>query len=226
MQCVILAAGAGTRLRPLTWHVPKPMIRVAGKNLLEHNFDNLPKEIDEIILVIGYMGQQIINHFGNNYKGLKITYVKQKKLLGTGQALHECRDILSNRFMVMMGDDIYSASDMNKSLVHEQCMLVSEINGKYLGGRIVTNEAGNLADIVEGVHNRKQSLVNTGLYVLTDKFFKYPLVRLKDKEEFGLPQTLVEVSRDYPIKIIKATKWLQINSIEGLRMAERVLSKR
>jgi NDP-sugar pyrophosphorylase family protein len=225
MQCVILAAGSGTRLRPLTFHVPKPMIRVAGKNLLEHNLDNLPKEIDEIILVINYMGQQIINHFGNNYKGRKITYIKQKKLLGTGNALHECRDILNNRFMVMMGDDIYSASDMNKSLTQDQCMLVSEISGKYLGGRIVTDEAGNLSDIQEGVHNRKQSLVNTGLYVLTDKFFKYPLVKLKDKEEFGLPQTLVEVSRDYPVKIIKATKWLQINSIEGLRTAQRLLAK-
>jgi glucose-1-phosphate thymidylyltransferase len=198
---------------------------VAGKNLLEHNLDNLPKEIDEVILVISYLGQQIINHFGNSYQGRKITYIKQKKLLGTGHALHECRDILNTRFMVLMGDDIYSPADLNKSLTHEQCMLVSEISGKYVGGRIVIDESGNLADIQEGVHNRQQSLVNTGLYVLTDKFFKYPLVKLKDKEEFGLPQTLVEVSRDYPVKIIKATKWLQINSIEGLRVAQRILAK-
>ena len=67
MQAVILAAGHGTRLRPLTYQMPKPLIKVADKCLIEHNIFNLPSEISELIIVIGYLGEQIQNYFGENY---------------------------------------------------------------------------------------------------------------------------------------------------------------
>ena len=82
MQAVILAAGNGTRLRPITNHVPKPMIKIGNKTLLEYNIDNLPSEVDEIIFVIGYLGEQIKDYFGSEFKGKKIKYVEQKELLG------------------------------------------------------------------------------------------------------------------------------------------------
>lgn len=57
MQVVFLAAGEGTRMRPLTYHVPKPMVRAGGKNLLEHNIDALPDTVDEIVIVVGYLAE-------------------------------------------------------------------------------------------------------------------------------------------------------------------------
>ena len=114
MQAVLLAAGQGEKLRPITYDVPKPMIRIAGKNLIEHNIDQLPNEIDELIIVVGHLAPQIINHFGNEYKGKKITYVKQKKLLGTGHALSICKQHLKDRFLVMMSDDIYDRKDIER----------------------------------------------------------------------------------------------------------------
>lgn len=226
MQAVILAAGRGTRLRPLTYHVPKPMIRIAGKNLIEHNIDRLPKEVDELIFVINYLGEQIINHFGNELAGRKVRYVKQKKLLGTGHALTMCKKFLGKKFLVMMADDIYSADDIKRCLKHERCILAREVNGKFAGGRIKLDSSGHLEDIIEGVHNRKKSLVNTGFYVLTDKFFKYDLVRIEGKKEYGLPQTIVKLARDLPIKIEKATFWLQISDLAGLRNAEKILKRK
>jgi len=226
MQAVILAAGRGTRLRPITYDIPKPMIRIAGKNLVEHNIDQLPKEIDELIFIVNYLAPQIMNHFGDEHAGRKIKYVKQKKLLGTGHALGLCKNILKDRFLVMMADDIYSGKDIKKCLTHERSILTQEVHGKFAGGRVKLDSSGHLQDIVEGVHNRKKSLANVGLYVLTDKFFKYDLVRIAGKKEYGLPQTIVKVARDYPIKIVKASMWLQISDLAGLRNAEKYLKAR
>ena len=225
MQAVFLAAGRGTRLRPLTYHVPKPMIRVAGKNLIEHNIDKLPEEIDEIIFVIGYLGEQIMNHFGNEYKGRKIKYIKQNKLLGTGHAIHTCKDILKDRFLVMMGDDVYDADDIRRCVAHGQCILTQEVPGKFSGGRIILNSKGTLDDIVEGVHNRSKSLANVGLYVIRKEFFDYELVKIKDKKEYGLPQTLVKVAHDIPVIIEKANFWLPVGDLNALKRAEKILKK-
>lgn len=225
MQAIILAAGRGIRLRPLTYHVPKPLLRIGGKSLIEYNLDKLPDEIDEIILVVGYMAEQIINYFGVEYKGRPIKYIRQKKLLGTGHAVHACKDFVKDRFMVMMGDDLYSEEDMEKCLKNEQSMLTKEVNGKYSGGRVVLNSLGNLEDIREGTHKRKKSLVNTGMYVIKKEFFEYDLVRLPNSKEYGLPQTLVKMSSEYPVKIENATSWLQVSDMAGLRRVEKILVK-
>jgi len=223
MQAVILVAGLGTRLRPLTYHVPKPMLRIAGKNLIEHHIDRLPKEVDEVILVVGYLKEQIINHFGSQFAGRKITYVEQKKMLGTGHALSLCRSILRGRFIAVNGDDIYGKEDMKRCLQYDNCMLVKEIAGKFSGGRIELTKDGFLKDIVEGVHNKSKSLVNIGFYVLSPEFFNYELVKTQDKEEYGLPQTLVKMAKDHPVKIEKADFWLQISDSDGLKRAEKIL---
>jgi UDP-N-acetylglucosamine diphosphorylase / glucose-1-phosphate thymidylyltransferase / UDP-N-acetylgalactosamine diphosphorylase / glucosamine-1-phosphate N-acetyltransferase / galactosamine-1-phosphate N-acetyltransferase len=225
MQAVILAAGRGTRLRPLTYDVPKPMLRVAGKNLIEHNISELPDDVDELVLVVGYLSPQIINHFGNEFSGRRVKYIKQNKLLGTGHALHACRTILKDRFLVFMGDNIYSRADMAKCLQNDHCLLAEEVRGKFSGGRIKLDSAGHLDDIVEGVH-KNGGLFNTGLYVLTPKFFEYDLVKLADKDEYGLPQTMVRMSRDYPVKIEKVNWWLQITDLADLKRAEKILKTR
>lgn len=224
MQAVILAAGRGVRMRPLTYQIPKPLIKIAGKCSLERNIESLPKEIDEVIIVIGYLGEQIKNYFGNEYNGRKIVYVKQGKLAGTGHALHLCRKKLCDRFLVIMGDDIYSSEDMVKCLKHDQCMLVKEVSGKFAGGRIKLTCNNCLEDIIEGVHKRKSSLVNTGLYVLDENFFKYDLVPISEKE-YGLPQTLVKMAKDLPVKIEKCGFWIQLTDLPAIKRAEKLLSK-
>jgi NDP-sugar pyrophosphorylase family protein len=223
MQAVILAAGLGTRLRPLTYHTPKPMLRIAGKNLIEHNLDRLPREVDELVLVVGYLKKQIMDYFGDQFVGRKITYVEQKEILGTGHALFLCQSILRGRFIAVNGDDIYSKDDMKRCLQYSNCILTKEVFGKFSGGRIELTSDGFLNDIIEGVHCGKNSLVNIGFYVLEKSFFDYPLVKAQDKDEYGLPQTLVRYSKDHPVKIEKAEFWLQVSNLSGLEKAKEIL---
>jgi bifunctional UDP-N-acetylglucosamine pyrophosphorylase/glucosamine-1-phosphate N-acetyltransferase len=226
MQAVILAAGRGVRMRPLTYDIPKPMIRVAGKNLLEHKIDILPESIDEVILIIGYLGEQIKNHFGNEYHGKKITYIKQDKLLGTGKALWLAKDLIRGKFISMMGDDIYARADIESCLQYDWAILAQHIRGKARGGRIKLKPDGHLDEIVEGVHEHNDNLMNAALYVLQPEIFNYELAKLQDKEEWGLPQTIVKAAQDYDIKIVPATFWLQLTDASDVKRVEKILQQR
>jgi len=223
MQAVFLAAGRGTRFGELTKNIPKPMLEVDGKKLLEHNILKLPKEVDEIIIVVGYLKEKIIDFFGSEYDGKKVSYVHQEELLGSGHAIYLCKNIIKNKFLVLMGDDIYSQEDMNKCIKNDLCICVKEVKGEFNGGRISLDNQGHLNNILEGEHKESGSLVNIGMYVLNQNFFKYDLVKIKGREEYGLPQTLVNVSKDYPVVVQKTDFWLQINCLKDLEQARRIL---
>lgn len=216
MQSIILSAGQGTRLRPITYHVPKPMIRVRGRNFLERSISLLPFDVNEVILVVGYKKEQIINHFGEEWNGKKIQYVVQKKLLGTAQAVKECEGLIRDKFLVMMGDDIYSREDVRRLVRHDNAILTKEVRGKFTGGRIKLNPRGCLKEIVEGTHNKSKGLICTGMYVLTPDFFKYRMVKLPGRNEYGLPQTIVSLAHDLPVKIERASSWQQISDLADL----------
>ena len=112
MQAVILAAGLGTRMRPLTDAVAKPLLKIGDRPLLEYTFDALPDEIDEVIVVIGYLGEQIRTYLGEEFRGRKIKYVVQEKLEGTAKALWEAKSLLRERFLVLMADDIFAKKNI------------------------------------------------------------------------------------------------------------------
>src|SRR3989338_3796895 len=129
MQAVILAAGKGTRLRPLTFKTPKPMVLLNGKPILERTLHQLPKEIDEVIMVIGYLGNKIKKYFGSNFAGKRIKYVVQKEQLGTFHALKQAKKFLKNEFLILMADDIYSKKDLINLAKNEQAVLAREVSG-------------------------------------------------------------------------------------------------
>ncbi|ESS04761.1 MAG: dTDP-glucose pyrophosphorylase, partial [uncultured archaeon A07HR67] len=88
MKAVVLAAGKGTRLRPLTDDKPKGMVEVAEKPLITHCFDQLiDLGADELVVVVGYMKEQIIDHYGDAYEGVPITYTHQREQKGLAHAL-------------------------------------------------------------------------------------------------------------------------------------------
>ena len=110
MKVIIPLAGFGTRLRPHTYTKPKPLVRVAGKPVLGHILDKLAGlPIDEIIFIVGYLGDQIRDYVSANYH-FPSRYVEQKELKGQAHALHLAADHISGPVLIVFVDTIFEAN--------------------------------------------------------------------------------------------------------------------
>ena len=227
-QVVVLAAGEGLRLRPYTLTTPKPLLEVNGRPILEWNFDELPENISEIILVVGYLKDKIINHFGNNWRNKKIIYVEQHELKGTGDALRLCQQFLDEHFLVMNGDDLYAKKDLEKFSHCDLAILAKEISdpGRLSLHTLLTDEQNHFCGFAKTDENIKTARVNAGLYALNRHFFDYPLQPIKNGAEFGLPQTVALMAQDYPIEVINATFWQSVGYPEDIKKAEEAIKQK
>ncbi|MDO8566489.1 MAG: nucleotidyltransferase family protein [Candidatus Moranbacteria bacterium] len=224
MQVVILAAGRGVRMGKLTENTPKPMLMLFGKPILEWKLEMLPKTIGEVIFVIGYHGNQIEKHFGAEWHGIKITYVVQEDRNGTGGAMFLVKDMMKGKALVLMGDDLYHPADLEQLTREDVAVLGLKVNNAQQYGLLETTEEGNLLKITERPHGHTVGIVNTGAYILDEKFFRYPLVPISEKE-YGLPQTLAEMGKEYPVKVIMATAWQSVGCPEDIEKGEAFLKK-
>jgi len=228
MQCLILAAGRGVRMGELTNNTPKPMLRVNGRPILEYALSNLPDEISEIIIVIGYKGEIIKSYFGDQYKNKKIRYAIQEYLNGSGDAVWQAKDLLKDKFVVLNGDDLYRFSDLEKLITSEPpALLAKEIDHPGRFGVLKTDDKGHLSEIVEAPQENCGNLINIGAYLLDRKIFNYELVKKSgrmDEKEFGLPQTIMKMAKEYKIKVVKAEFWQPIGCPEDIVKAEKVIN--
>ncbi len=225
MKAVILAAGKGTRMRELSIDTPKPLLKVKGKTLLQHKIEMLPESIDEVILVVGYLKDKITAEIGDNCEGRKITYVMQDDLLGTAHSLSMAKELLKNevRFLVMMGDDIYSKRDMAECLKYDNSILVSVTESLKGKAKVIFDGEGHIQEIIEKYPEDEAGFVCTGMYSITPKIFDYEMVKLPNGE-YGLPQTILAMKNDVNIKAVEASFWIQITAPEDLIIAENHLS--
>lgn len=108
MKAMILAAGQGTRLRPLTDRIPKPMVLVAGKSVLEHNLELLARHgVCEAVINLHHRPQAIVEYLGNGSRwGVHITYSFEPELLGTAGAVQRVREQFDSTFLVLYGDNL------------------------------------------------------------------------------------------------------------------------
>ncbi len=207
----------------LTNEVPKPMVRVLGKPLLEYHLEFLPDEIDEIIFIIGYLGEQIRDYFGDEWQGRRVRYVAQTELNGTAGATHLVRDMVQGRFLVTMGDDLYVKEDLERLTRESLGILALRVEDAGAFGLLTRDDSGNLVGVVERPHGFMSGLVNVGAYVLNEQFFTYDLVSISETE-YGLPQTLAVMAVDTPVKVVEAGGWCPVGKPENLVAAEEFLS--
>jgi len=224
MKCVILAAGKGTRLRPLTDTTPKPLVKVAGVPLLDRIVQAIPDEVTEFIIVTGYMEEKIMSHCGDNFYGRPVTYVHQKDIKGTAYALWLCKDLLKGRFLFLFADDIHGADDIKRLISLERGIAVTVTDKPERFG-IVTRDADNMMiDMEEKPSNPKSNLASTGLMVLDENIFKYKLPE-NFIGELYLTEIINKYNKDYPLTVLEQKIWLPVGYPEDIVKVENYLSK-
>lgn len=213
MKVVIMAGGKGTRISTLNNEVPKPMLFIAGKPILEHQIETLKKQgYTDIILSVGYLRDKIISYFEDGEKfGVKISYVKEDKPLGTAGALKLIEDILDEDFLLINGDIIFNINIGRFCQYHYANGGMATIfthpnDHPYDSGLIISKGA-----IVEKwLHKEDERLwyknrVNAGLHMLSPKIFNLPVFNQNDK---------IDLDRDILKKIIKTKDLICYDSPE------------
>lgn len=171
MQAIILAAGEGRRVRPLTWSRPKAMIPVANRPIIEYVIDALIKNgIRDIIVVVGYRKEQVTRFL--NGLDVPVDVVVQNKQLGTAHALLCAEPRIKDDFLVLPGDNYIDAQSIARIRDTPNAILVKEHpNPSNFGVVVLKNE--QVTEIVEKPEHAPSFIVSTGIYSLNRTFFSY-----------------------------------------------------
>ncbi|MEK6809831.1 MAG: nucleotidyltransferase family protein, partial [Nanoarchaeota archaeon] len=175
MKAVILAAGKGVRMLPLTLDKPKPLIEVNGKPFLIYLLEQLHNagfEDKDIAIVVGYKGEKIEEFLDEH--GLAITVIVQPALLGTGDAVYHARQFVDEEnFIVMGGDNLFSADDLLRIKKEDDFCYVAawEVEDPSRYGVLVC-QGEMLIEIIEKPKEFVGNLINAGLYKLTPDIFE------------------------------------------------------
>lgn len=180
---VVLAAGEGNRLRPLTRNRPKPMLPAGNRPILEHVFDALIEaDIEELHVVVGYKHDRVQDHFGPKYRDVSLQYHQQDKQLGSGHALLQARKDIDEAFLVVNGDQIagpeiinevlkeHAAHDDSDDVLGSLALLSSTDVVDYGGVRV---EDDHVAEIVERPGEHGAYRLNAGVYAFEPRIFEY-----------------------------------------------------
>ena len=173
MKAIILAAGEGSRMRPLTYSRPKVMLPIANKPILEHLLIEVSKAgITDFIFIVGYCDEQVRYYFGNGDRwGVNIDYCTQRRQLGTADALKMAKGLVDGNFVVLNGDIVVADKDIRKVMGARDTTLgiIEARDTKGLG--VVELSKGKVAHIYEKAEPPPSHIVNAGLYLFTPDIF-------------------------------------------------------
>jgi len=225
MQAVILAAGKSTRTYPLTLTKPKPLLKVANKTILEYNLRAIQDTIDEIILVVGYKKDMIKNFISKKFPKLNVNFVEQKEQLGTGHAVQILDSYIKDKFILMLGDNIYSKQDVKEISKHQYSILVKKVKNPENFG-VVTEKNSVLLDIIEKPQKFVSDLVSCGLFSLDKKLFTLlGSLNKSERDELELTDTIKDLSKQDNIHCVKSKFCFQISYPWDLLIADKEIRK-
>ncbi|MBU3968577.1 MAG: NTP transferase domain-containing protein [Euryarchaeota archaeon] len=174
MKAVIIAAGKGTRMGPLTESRPKAMLQIANRPLLEHIIVAIKAAgIKDFLIVTGYRKEKIVDHFGNGGSlGVNIEYIEQQRQNGTADAIAVARNSISERFLVTNGDVLAGIPDIKNILnaKGEVVLAAKKVAAPEEYG-ILYVQGDRVVTIVEKPKKSISDLANAGIYVFEPSIF-------------------------------------------------------
>lgn len=234
MNVVIPAAGIGTRLRPHTHTIPKALITVAGKPILGHILDIVvPLAPEEVVLVIGYMGDRVVEYVGEAYPNLRVRYVTQSEQRGLGHAIYTAREALATAkpALVVLGDTIFQADLAPVVAKGVSSIGVMEVDDPSRFG-VVLLEDGFVAKMIEKPDKPVSNLAIAGVYYFTNARLLGECVTevvekgITTKGEFQLTDALqAMIERGEKIGTFRLTGWYDCGKKETLLATNRFLLK-
>lgn len=245
MQALILAAGYGRRLYPITKTLPKCLVDVNGVPLLVNTLENLSIfQIAEVVIVVGHMKDKIIERIGHRYKGMKITYVENPAFKETNNvySFHLAKDYIYDDTLVLECDLFYRKG-LISAIIGKQndCnILVSPFNKKTMNGTVVRIDSKQNAKALytskhqAGGFDYANMMKTVNIYKVSKHFMLgtfFPAienyVETQSKQsyyELVLGSLIYFGNDDIKVTIVPESEWCEIDNLQDLRRAERLFA--
>jgi bifunctional UDP-N-acetylglucosamine pyrophosphorylase/glucosamine-1-phosphate N-acetyltransferase len=210
MQATILAAGKGTRMRPLTDDTAKPMLPVADRPIVAHVADAaIAAGADELVLVVGYGAEQVRDYFGEEYAGVPVTYAEQADQTGTADAVRTASPLLDGDFAVLNGDNLYDAESLETLFEAGPAVGAFRAENPSNYG-VLSTDGGTVTDIVEKPAQPPSNLANAGAYVFPEETTDWLGVSRSERGEYELTDVLDRVVAEYDVTPVELGDWLDV----------------
>ena len=203
-EAIILAGGLGTRLNNVVKDLPKVMAPVNGRPFLEYLLDYLSDfVIEHVVLSVGYMKEPIMDHFGSQYKDIKIDYAIEEEPLGTGGAIKNAFNFIEgNRAFVLNGDtmfrlDLIRHFDFHSIRKTDFSITLREVEDVSRYGSVELDEDRKIIAFREKGDKRGKGFINGGVYLIHRRFFEKYAFPEKFSIEKDCLEALVDTGQFY-----------------------------
>jgi NDP-sugar pyrophosphorylase family protein len=225
MQTVILAAGRGTRMRPLSDVTPKPMLPVGDRPLAAHAADAaVAAGTDELVFVVGYRASHVRAHFGREYRGVPVRYATQPRADGTADAVRAARELLDgDRFAVVNGDNLFDEASIADLFDREAGVAAHRVADPSEYG-VLSTAGETVTGVVEKPADPPSNLANAGAYVFPASTVDELDVPPSERGERELTDVLARVVDRRDVAAVEVDRWLDVaRPGDLLRATELVL---
>jgi len=210
MQVVILAAGEGTRMRPLTGARPKPMLPVGDRPLCAHTADAAVEAgAAALVFVVGYEAAAVREYFGETYRGVPVTYAVQEEQLGTAHAVRAAEPHLEGDFAVLNGDDLYDPEGIAALLDNGPAVGTYEVEDPRPYG-VFSLDGQRLTGIVEKPTEPPSNRINVGAYAFPAAARDWLDVPRSRRGEYEITEVLERVIEAHDVRAVPIDRWLGV----------------
>lgn len=212
MQTVILAAGEGTRMRPLTETVPKPMLPVADRPLCAHAADAaVAAGASELVVVVGYEAEAVRNFFSDEYRDVPVSIAVQENQRGTADAVRAARPYLEGPFVVLNGDNVYEPAAVEALFEAAPAIAAIAVDDPGNYGVLSTTSAGDrVTGIVEKPDDPPSNLANAGAYAFPEGALEYLDVGESERGEYELTDVVARTIEATVVTPVTLSRWLDV----------------